>query len=255
MSEEQLQEALVIINCPDAACKTIRKMARRYRVIGVSCESIDHEIILLQVATQDGKIYIFDVYACPELMTCGNLGDLLQSNTVAKVIHDCRELSAMLYEHFGVELQHVFDIKVALDVIQKKEAKNPLASEQGSCSLHQINRDYGRRMLIPEIERGLATALRKDPDLWKKRPIKKKTAVWASFKASCIVPEVYNNLLDRIGGDMAGFRALVNRNLKDYSGCRTGELRERTMIFFAGQCNELIKKLYFYFEDAMRDYS
>lgn len=58
-------------------------------VISFDCEGVNlgikGEVTLLQIATMDGKAYIFDLYTCPSLIRAGELYKILENENVIKV--------------------------------------------------------------------------------------------------------------------------------------------------------------------------
>lgn len=85
-------------------------------VISVDCEGINlgvkGELTLIEIGTTSGEAFIFDVLACPNILTDGGLKSLLENEKVIKVIHDCRNDSVNLFNQFNVLLRNVFDTQV-----------------------------------------------------------------------------------------------------------------------------------------------
>lgn len=86
-------------------------------VISVDCEGINlgvkGELTLIEIGTTSGEAFIFDVLACPAIMSDGGLKALLENESVIKVIHDCRNDSVNLFNQFKVLLRNVFDTQVS----------------------------------------------------------------------------------------------------------------------------------------------
>nr|XP_054754743.1 uncharacterized protein LOC129260797 [Lytechinus pictus] len=68
----------------------------------------------------DEQVYMFDVLAIPSLFTRKFI-DILQSYDITKVIHDCRFVSDLLYHHYGIQLNSVFDTQVGDILIKKRQ--------------------------------------------------------------------------------------------------------------------------------------
>lgn len=86
-------------------------------VISIDCEGINlgvkGELTLVEIGTTSGEAFIFDVLACPAIITDGGLKGLLENEKVIKVIHDCRNDSVNLFNQFQVMLRNVFDTQVS----------------------------------------------------------------------------------------------------------------------------------------------
>ncbi|XP_030836158.1 piRNA biogenesis protein EXD1 [Strongylocentrotus purpuratus] len=63
---------------------------------------------------------MFDVLAVPSLFTRKFI-DILQATNITKVIHDCRFVSDLLYHHYGIELNSVFDTQVGDILIKRRQ--------------------------------------------------------------------------------------------------------------------------------------
>ncbi|XP_077563192.1 piRNA biogenesis protein EXD1-like [Haemaphysalis longicornis] len=99
-------------------------------------------ISVLAVATST-KVFIFDVMNLKEeLFNCG-LKEVLESDDIEKVIHDCRHLSDCLYHQYKVDLNNVFDTMVA-DVVIYAHKKL----------------DAGQMSYLPQFVRGVQNCLR-----------------------------------------------------------------------------------------------
>lgn len=86
-------------------------------VISVDCEGINlgikGELTLIEIGTVRGEAFIFDVLACPNIISEGGLKALLENDKVIKIIHDCRNDSVNLFVQFKVLLRNVFDTQVS----------------------------------------------------------------------------------------------------------------------------------------------
>ncbi|XP_064645488.1 piRNA biogenesis protein EXD1-like [Lineus longissimus] len=94
-------------------------------VIGVTIKKnyTTGQLVLVQVATSSGRVYIFDIkdVTNKNIMINGGLHRLLQSAEVTKVMHDCRKDSAALLKQFGIHLRSVFDTQVAYSLVLEKQ--------------------------------------------------------------------------------------------------------------------------------------
>ena len=96
----------------------MQEIMRRGEAIAVTFEGINlsssskGQVTLVQVGTMSGQAYLFDVITDPKIWNEGQLKAALQCNDVCKVLHDCRNISALLSEQYATKLCHVFDTQV-----------------------------------------------------------------------------------------------------------------------------------------------
>ena len=96
----------------------MQEIMRRGEAIAVTFEGINlsssskGQVTLVQVGTMSGQAYLFDVITDPKIWNDGQLKAVLQCNDVCKVLHDCRNISALLSEQYATKLCHAFDTQV-----------------------------------------------------------------------------------------------------------------------------------------------
>ena len=103
----------------------VKDIIRNEYAIAVDLEGVSlgvgGSVTLVQVATFESrsvidnnqinnlplpKVFIFDVLVNPDLMN--HLKQLLESEELIKIFHDCRNDSAVLHFNHGIELKNVF---------------------------------------------------------------------------------------------------------------------------------------------------
>jgi exonuclease 3'-5' domain-containing protein 1 len=83
----------------------------------LSLVSLVARLCLLQVSTGT-KTFIFDVCALGEqVFSCG-LKEILESERIIKVFHDCRYDSDALWWLYGIRLRNVLDTQVAFRILR-----------------------------------------------------------------------------------------------------------------------------------------
>ncbi|KAL5021209.1 hypothetical protein ScPMuIL_000364 [Solemya velum] len=92
--------------------------ATRPTLVGMDLEghqfgTPEGRISLIQIADETGQVYLFDVGRNCNIISSSGLKNLLTSNDVVKVMHDCRGDSSVLYNKFGIVLKNVFDTQAA----------------------------------------------------------------------------------------------------------------------------------------------
>lgn len=117
----------------------------RQAVVSFNCKgsrsSTYTEMTLLELGTPSGDTFLFDVLTCPEIMIDGGVKELLESDRVVKVVHNCRYKSGNLYEQFKIILKCVFDTQKA-NAILKYQKDGTNVHNVKNLSLHQLIQLY-----------------------------------------------------------------------------------------------------------------
>ncbi|KAL1462933.1 hypothetical protein WDU94_014734 [Cyamophila willieti] len=131
------------------------------------------KISILAVVVPTGEIYMFDMVKYPALFIGTNLGSILQSEDVLKVVHNCQNDSAALLGNHGVQLRKVFDLQCAFKTVQ---FTNPTMLDDslipGLLGLNNML-DYfeiGGKKLVDK-EHAVKKMLKKNQNLWLERPL------------------------------------------------------------------------------------
>lgn len=134
--------------------------------IGFDCEGVRlgryGRLCLLQIATQDGGVFICDAL---KNGVVEGLAPLLESRGVVKVVHDCREDSSALFHQHGVRLQSVFDTQAANMAIMKRRGERIR-----QCSMAEFLRtklSVHERSDLADVKQ----AMLNDAKLWSRRPL------------------------------------------------------------------------------------
>ncbi|XP_015916555.1 egalitarian protein homolog [Parasteatoda tepidariorum] len=155
-------------------------------------------ITLLQFATLEENIFLFDLLSCPQLIEDGGLKDLLESDDVLKVAHDCRNDSGALYHQFGVVLTNVFDTQAAHAVLQQQDAGKPVYKVK-NISLNTLCSTYGGPV-NPRKDQ-MKSLYRRDQKFWSRRPLTDDMIFHAAFDVFCLLPTVYFNIKSLLRSD------------------------------------------------------
>jgi exonuclease 3'-5' domain-containing protein 1 len=110
------QRTRVIITSRESN-QVMEEILRRGEAVALDCEGINlstpkGQIALLQLSTMSGQAYLLDVATDPKMWVEGKVQAVLECNDVAKVLHDCRNISSVLHAQHGINLSHVFDAQV-----------------------------------------------------------------------------------------------------------------------------------------------
>ncbi|XP_071816594.1 uncharacterized protein [Apostichopus japonicus] len=193
----------VLIETVDECRLIVRKLLEKAHkgsdhkqlVVALDCEG-DHlgkegPLTLLQIATVEGEVFVFDVLATPQpkdMFIDGELKILLEEKKILKVVHDCRSDQCALYFQFGVTLTNVFDTSVAYITIW--EQCNILAGPWRP-KLSLLIELYG---LTAKHKTDEFEALVHDKQIFAKRPLTKEMIQYAADDVRCLVPVIYEAL-------------------------------------------------------------
>nr|XP_054750667.1 uncharacterized protein LOC129256509 [Lytechinus pictus] len=165
-------------------------------VVALDCEgcslSKTGRLTLVQLATMEGKVYLFDVFRCPYIFEDGLLAELLQSDAILKVIHDCRKDAAALFHQYGITLTNTFDTSIAYAVLQNQcqvagSRPRPRISFQNLCEI------IGEDMDI-ENKKDIKKKMKYIRNFWARRPLSNDMIDYAATDVYMLVPNLYNVL-------------------------------------------------------------
>lgn len=162
-------------------------------IISFDCEGINlglkGVLTLCQIATMNGEVYILDIMACPGMVVEGKLKDLLESESVIKIIHDCRNDSVNLHNQFEITLKNVFDTQAAHAVLQLQQQCVPVYKVK-NLSLNALCELYNAPM--NPMKEQLKNVYRRDQRYWARRPLTKDMIIYsASDVLSLVNPAIY----------------------------------------------------------------
>ncbi|XP_072181588.1 uncharacterized protein [Diadema setosum] len=163
-------------------------------VVGVDCEGVNlgrsGSITLLQLATMDGHVYIFDIQKNPNLLKSGQLKQLLEDPKIIKVIHDCRNDSAALRRiQYNIKLAGVFDTSVAYSTIMEQCNKigGPYrVGQKALCSALGEDTTFKDDAIFEKMTI--------DKQFWAQRPLTADMKNYAAADPASLVPHVYQVL-------------------------------------------------------------
>lgn len=218
MNQVMANQAVEII-VETSRCRHVVSILSRESVLAVDCEGIalgvEGPMTLLQICTNSGDVYLFDVQENRELFSEGHLKIVLESNEILKVIHACPYDSAALYHQFGVTLQNVFDTQVADTVLEEHNGRLLVSSLdlQGLCQKYSSSKkvsDYKEQLKIQYSK--------KDGEFWAKRPLTDEMKSVAEGDVRALIPEVFEKQKRIIlnSGLQEKFRERVSETIKYY---------------------------------------
>ncbi|XP_045503175.1 egalitarian protein homolog [Colias croceus] len=172
-------------------------------IVSFDCEGINlglkGVLTLCQIATMNGEVYILDIMACPSMVVEGKIKDLLESESVIKIIHDCRNDSVNLYNQFEITLKNVFDTQAAHAVLQLQSQNVPVYKVK-NLSLNALCEIYNAPM--NPMKEQLKNVYRRDQRYWARRPLTKDMIIYAASDVLSLVnPAIYAFMSSNIKPD------------------------------------------------------
>ncbi|XP_050353477.1 egalitarian protein homolog [Nymphalis io] len=194
--QKVLQSATVIANVRECATlvDSIMNVKRTAKsIVSFDCEGINlglkGVLTLCQIATMNGEVYILDIMACPGMVVEGKIKDLLESEFVVKIIHDCRNDSVNLHNQFEITLKNVFDTQAAHAVLQLQQQSVPVYKVK-NLSLNALCELYNAPM--NPMKEQLKNVYRRDQRYWARRPLTKDMIIYAASDVLSLVnPAIY----------------------------------------------------------------
>ncbi|XP_034937623.1 egalitarian protein homolog [Chelonus insularis] len=201
-----LQKTKLVVNVKE--CTRIideimnpRNSIRDKVVVSFDCEGINvgtkGQITLIQIGTVYGLVYIFDLFTSPDLIN--PLRTLLESPSVIKVVHDCRNDSVNLYNQFSITLNNVFDTQAAHAVIQYQETEKPVDKVK-NINLNTLCELYNAPS--NPLKSQFKCVYRRDQKYWSRRPILRDMLIYATSDVLGLVPQAYSTMSKLIKPEM-----------------------------------------------------
>jgi len=163
---EEISNELSNVESPRPSDSTWPVLAVEAPAIGLDCEGVRlgrfGRICVVQLAALDGRLFVLDALR-PGVVEA--LQPLLESRAVAKVVHDCREDSAALFQQHGIRLRAVFDTQAAETVLLRHAGKTP-----HQVSFSELLRNRLQVEDPPDIAE-VKTMMVEDARLWSRRPL------------------------------------------------------------------------------------
>ncbi|KOB76370.1 Egalitarian [Operophtera brumata] len=201
--QKVLQCTTVIANVRDCAAlmESIMLPKRNSKsIVSFDCEGINlglkGVLTLCQIATMNGEVYILDILACPSMVIEGKIKELLESENVVKVIHDCRNDSVNLHNQFEIVLKNVFDTQAAHAVLQLQQQGVPVYKVK-NLSLNALCELYNAPM--NPMKEQLKNVYRRDQRYWARRPLSKDMIIYAASDVLSLVnPAIYGYMSSNV---------------------------------------------------------
>ncbi|KAI4379810.1 hypothetical protein MLD38_006056 [Melastoma candidum] len=181
-------------------------------VIGFDCEGADlcrsGKLCIMQLAFPDA-IYLVDVIEGDGILMKA-CKPALESEHIAKVIHDCKRDSEALYFQYGIKLNNVVDTQIAYSLIEEQEGKMKVPDDYISfvalladpryCELSGISEDLKEKEEVRML-------LRQDPNFWTVRPLSDMMIRTAADDVRFLL-HVYHKMMEKLNAQTLWYMAV-----------------------------------------------
>ncbi|EME27272.1 Exonuclease 3'-5' domain-containing protein 1 [Galdieria sulphuraria] len=192
----QVEDDFELVTQPGRVKNIINETLGVCDAIAVDCEGVnlsrDGKLCLLQVSTGT-KTFIFDVCALQKELFLTGFKEILESERILKVFHDCRYDSDALWWLYGVRLRNVLDTQVAFRILREQQGYTRQLPVKFITLLRRfVNQEISPQTL--ELKRTFKNRFSQDRNFWLRRPIPKDALVYAAYDVKKLL-EIATNIL------------------------------------------------------------
>jgi len=188
----------VVVSARESAA-IVEELLRAGQPVGFDGEGVNlgpkGQLTLVQISTVGGQVIIFDVQTCPALISQGGLKQLLESEHIIKVVHDCRNDSAALFFQCDVQVRNVFDTQAAHAVLQLQDTGKPVYKVK-NVSLNALCELYNAP--VNPMKEQVKNIYRRDQKFWARRPLTRDMICYAAADVLALVPTIYTAMASQI---------------------------------------------------------
>ncbi|VDN03398.1 unnamed protein product [Thelazia callipaeda] len=162
------------------------------RVVGVDFKTVTlgmqgEEFLSLVVLATTSQIIVFDVVHSDTILLESGVKEILESEKIAKVIHDARRVATLLAHRYAINLRKIFDTQVAHAVLQHEKFGKALTDMRAISFLNLQRVYYPQSIMMSDITpRKLS-----QPPSWGSRPLTDEFLLTVVEEAYCLVTVLY----------------------------------------------------------------
>ena len=171
--------------------------------LAVDCEGVDlggkdGSMTYLQISSENGIVYIFDLLKFGEKFFEQGLKRILESETIIKIMFDCRADSRTLWFEFGVRLTNIYDLQLLEYIVRihnggrktiypPKEtwhSRNPVISGMSGTIKFYTSKARLATFGINDfqnIKRATGNIMDDDTSIWRHRPARDSLLTYAAL--------------------------------------------------------------------------
>jgi len=148
------------------------------------------EYLSLIVIASNTRIVVFDLMHSASILLESGLKDLLESDSVLKVMHDVKRVSNILAHQYSTNMRKVFDTQIAHAVLQHEKFGKPFNELRAISFLNLQRVYYPQSIMMSDLSpRKLSQTIQ-----WSSRPITDELLLAASEECHTIVSALYRLL-------------------------------------------------------------
>lgn len=184
-------------------CQDIQNQERK--VVGLDFKTVtvgvDGELFLsLCVVATQLQIGVFDLASSDVIIMESGLKDILESNTVTKVIHDARRVGSLLAHKYAVHMVNIFDTQVAHSILQHDKFGKPLHDLRSISFINLQRVYYPQSILMSDVT---PRKLSQSPN-WGIRPMNDELLLSCVEEAHCLLSALHQSLSNLIPVHLRG---------------------------------------------------
>ncbi|KAE9416669.1 hypothetical protein Angca_002632 [Angiostrongylus cantonensis] len=175
------------------------------KVVGLDFKTvtvgIDGELFLsLCVVATQFQIGVFDLASSDVIIMESGLRDILESNSVTKVIHDARRVGSLLAHKYAVHMVNIFDTQVAHTILQHDKFGKPLHDLRSISFINLQRVYYPQSIMMSDVT---PRKLSQSPN-WGIRPMNDELLLSCVEEAHCLLSALYQTLSNLVPVHLRG---------------------------------------------------
>uniref|UniRef100_A0A915DDU7 3'-5' exonuclease domain-containing protein n=1 Tax=Ditylenchus dipsaci TaxID=166011 RepID=A0A915DDU7_9BILA len=170
---------------------------------------IDFKLVTLgEVMASNSRIAVFDLAHSDSILMESGLKELMENESVLKVVHDVKRVATLLAQRYAVNMRSVFDTQIAHTVIQHDKFNKSMAELRAISFINLQRVYYPQSLMMSDVT---PRKLSHTPN-WGQRPITDALLLLAAEECHTIVTALYRLLISQLP---ASHTSLFERKCKE----------------------------------------